>query len=314
MSTTTAPLNRAEVAHNGGAPTQTAFIAAPPATDTRALRQVLERLGLHALTVFEADLPGRTLSEVVLECIRRSDVVVGVLGDSPPDTNVLYALGVARGLGKRVLIVAADEAQATVAMLGDPSIRSKPDNEGAIEFALTQLLAAPPHGKPTEEVEESATRTQPIDGLADELLALVRGGEKALPEDQIVEVIRRALVAAGVTAAVTGKVDGDRSALAVWADDLEPWVHNPLLVELLPNVRSAADVQLTIRQVREYMARTQVSTALVLCLGATPTAVEEMNASQILLLSVEDFLEALRDAGFGEVIRRLRNRHVPGAN
>src|SRR5712691_7087275 len=141
MSITTAPLNRTEAARNGGAPTRTAFIAAPSTADTSALRQVLQRLGLHALTVFEADLPGRTFSEIVLECIRRADVVVGVLGDGPTNPNVVFELGVARGLGKRILIVAGDDAQATVAMLGDPHVRSKPDNEGAIEFAMTQILA-----------------------------------------------------------------------------------------------------------------------------------------------------------------------------
>ncbi len=260
-----------------------------------------------ALTVFDANLPGRTLAEVVLECIRRSDVVVGVLGDDPTNTNVVFELGVAHGLGKRVLVVAGDEDQATVAILGDPYIRGKPDNEGAFEFAMKQLLAVPHHGsKPMEEVEESAQRTQPIDGLADELLALVRGGEMALPEDQAVEVIRRAVVASGVTAAVTGKAEGARTALAVWADDLEPWVHNPFLIELRPSICSEADVQLTIRQLRDYMARTHVSSALVLYQGGTPTEAEELNTPQILFLSVEDFLEALRDAGFGEVIRQHR--------
>src|SRR5438132_342534 len=112
MSSTTARPERAEEARNGGTPKKTAFIAAAATADTRGLRQALDRLGVQATTVFDADLQARRLSEVVLECVSAADVVIGLLGPGPANPNVVFELGVAHGLGKRVLLLVEGDADA----------------------------------------------------------------------------------------------------------------------------------------------------------------------------------------------------------
>jgi hypothetical protein len=226
--------------------------------------------------------------------------------------NVAFELGVAHGLGKRILIVADEAASPAVDMLGDPYIRTRPDNAQAIEFAMRQLLAAPPQVR--KRPPETANQTHPIGRLADVLLAKLHGDE-SLTEDRLAQLIHQAVAESGVTAAAGGKT-ADAPAhfdLAVWSDDLEPWVHNPLIIELRTDVNSKKDVQTIVEQIRGSMERTRVSTALVLYRRASLPAVEEMRASQILFMSVEEFLGSLRDTAFAEVIRRLRDRSLHGA-
>lgn len=310
MTSTTAQSENAEGTRNGRAPGMRAFISAPMNVDTKPLRTVLERLGIAALTVEDVVAPGMQLVQAILDALREVDIVIGVFG---PEVNpsVAYEVGVARGLGKRLLLISETKERSAVDLFGGPSIRTTPDDAEAVEFALKQILAVPHHG--SRPAKEPVQQTHPIDGLADELLTVLREG-KIKNENDLVNLIYRAIEASGVTAASRDKVGDVHVDLAVWSDDLEPWVNNPLIIEVRSFLRSPSEADKVVKQVLNYMHKTRVSTALVLYLTGTPAALEGVGRPNVLFMAVEDLLEALRTSGFGAVIRELRNKAVHGVS
>src|SRR5438128_649826 len=125
---------------NGGTKKKTAFIAAPTATAANSLRKVLDQIGFVSLTAFEADQPGKNIPEISIDCMRQSDIVVAVLGEGPMKPNVFFELGLAHGLGKRILIIAEEKAVPTARSLGDPYTLAKPDDGAAVVFAVNLIL------------------------------------------------------------------------------------------------------------------------------------------------------------------------------
>jgi hypothetical protein len=310
MTGTTVQTENAEGIRNGGAPGVRAFISASEDADTKALREILGRMGITAVTAEDAISPGMQVGEAILEALEGADIVIGVIGGEV-NPNVAFEVGMARGLGKRMLIITEDQERSAVDLFGGPYIRTRPDNAEAVEFALKQVLAVPHHGR--RPATEPVQQTHAIEGLADELLSLLRE-RKVTTEEDLVHLICRAVEASGVTAASREKVEGVGVDLAVWSDDLEPWVHNPLIIEVRSFLRTRAEAEASIQLVLNYMAKTRVTTALVLYLTAAPAALEGARPPNVLFMAVGDFLEALRHSGFGAVIRDLRNKAIDGAS
>ncbi len=196
-------------------------------------------------------------------------------------------------------------------LFGGPYIRTALDDAEAVEFALEQILAVPHHG--SRPAKEPIQQTHPINGLADELLTVLREG-KIKSENELVNLIRRAIEASGVTAASRDSLGDVQVDLAVWSDDLEPWVNNPLIIEVRSFLRSPTDADKVVKQILDYMRKTHVSTALVLYLTGAVAALEGVGLPSVLFMAVEDLLEALRTSGFGAVIRELRNKAVHGVS
>jgi nucleoside 2-deoxyribosyltransferase len=142
-----------------------AFIAAPPATDTSVLREELDRRGIYAYELNDVASAGRSLTELIDESVRRADLVVVVLGGERRD-NVLVELGFALALKKRVLALVPPGTELPVEPV--PSLRTKSDNREAIDFGLTQLLAAPGPSRPGKK--DRLPGTKPLGPIADELL------------------------------------------------------------------------------------------------------------------------------------------------
>src|SRR5882724_1040029 len=123
-----------------------AFIAAPPTTDVSVIRQLLAKHGANAFALEETDLPGAPLSMVIMKAIERADIVIAVLAGREQSRNVLFEVGVARGLNKPTLIIATDdEATSLGSETGIPYLRAKPSNFSSLDFGLAQFLAAPHH-------------------------------------------------------------------------------------------------------------------------------------------------------------------------
>jgi hypothetical protein len=292
-------------------PKKTAFVAAATPSVARSLQKSLESAGFSSITTYECDRPGKSIPEITTECMRQSEIVIAVLGVGGVGANVLFELGLAHGLGKRILVVAEEKAVLTARSLGDPYILAKPDDAEAVGAAVKDILAGPHHGERPLEAPEKQSR--PIGDLADDLLADLRPLDKNASEQKYVEVVRRAIEVSGVTAISEAKLGDVNVDLAVWSDDLEPWVQNPLLIDVKVNIPTRAQVRVLADQMLWHMAKARLSHALVIYVSAAHSAKEEMHIPHVLFVSIQEFLESLRVSGFGDVVRRLRNRGVHGA-
>ncbi|MGA7498371.1 MAG: restriction endonuclease [Isosphaeraceae bacterium] len=311
MSGTSTLPRRAESTPDGNPSGMTAFITAPVSVDVWGVRQILERRGIKTFTADELDLPGRPLSEILQEGMSRADIVVGVLGSGTSSENVFFELGFAQAMKKRMLVLGSGDAPlSTWASTGIPYVRAELTNPQAVDFAVAQILKVPHHGSTRET---PVRRTRPLGEAADRLLSKLIGatGEKTaqVMEEVVVEAVRQCGID---TVSQSGRRDGGVD-LAVWSEDFEPWVNNPLLIEVKANIGSATAWEEVVLNLLRTMGSTGVRWSLLIYLHSPLDPAQAIRAPNILAISAEEFLRALQGMSFGELVRKLRNERVHGA-
>lgn len=297
---------------SGEPPKEMAFIAASASVDTTLLREMLVRHGIASFTTDEVILPGRTLAEVIRECIARADLVIAVLDDIQAG-NVLFELGFAQALEKRILIlVARDDLMPMVASVGAPYLRTTPDNPEAIEFGLAQILKAPHHG--TRIWDEQPEQTKPLGNSADQLLGKLRSNLGTQPGNTLEQIIVEALQRSGVTVVSKAVEQDEATVIGVWSDDLEPWIANPLLIEVNLRFPQGEHLKNLENNLLRSMGGGKPPWALLIYKDANGTSNpdKELRGSRLLSIPAEEFLESLKRTSFGELVRHLRNARLNG--
>src|SRR5438552_2978154 len=218
-----------------------ALLAAPVTTDTSLIRQLLSAEGVSAFTVDELALPGQSLQGIVEKAVRRADVVIVVLPAEVSRENVLIELGFALACRKPILLI-TDAAAALPAFASSiPYLRADLGNAEALRFGLTQFLAAPPLKR--NAAPPASKQSQPIGAHADDLLARLRRLPERRGEQDLEQLIAEAIRMSGIpTLAERGRLEDAEIAIAVWSDDLEPWMNNPLPIEVKGKLRGQGDL------------------------------------------------------------------------
>src|SRR5207253_1014565 len=111
---------------------------------------------------------------------------------------------------------------------------------------------APHHG--TQPPSTPARRTHPLGARADELRAQLRAAGDKLSPTGLEEIIAQAIRDSGVTAVSQGTAEDRYVDLAVWSDDLSPWVGNPLPIEVRLTVKGKADVNAAVGHLTQALA------------------------------------------------------------
>jgi hypothetical protein len=129
-------------------------------------------------------------------------------------------------------------------------------------------------------------------------------------------VVADALRSSGTDVVVTSPSHDRGVDLAVWSDVLEPFVGNPLLIEVKGRIRGKTEAKQVLRQLASYVSVAGSQWGLLLY-GDGPDLEGLPSAStfpNVLVLSLRSLLENLRTRAFPELIRDLRNRRVHGAS
>lgn len=311
MSRTSVLPERAKTApNNGDSAGLKAFITSPVSVDVRGVRQILERRGITTFTADELNLPGCPLSEILQEGMSRADIVVGVLGTGTSSDNVLFELGFAQAMKKRTLVLVSGDAPLSGwASTGIPYVRLDLTNPQAVDFAVAQIFKVPPyvgsHKAPVRRTHRSARMPT----------SSSRSGRAppGAPNEQVLEeVVIEAIRQSGVEVASQSGGPDRGFDLAVWSEDLEPWVSNPLFIRLKASIGSEAALQDVVLNLVRTMGSTGVQWALLIY-GDSPLAPEKViRAPNVLAIAAEGFLLRLEGSSFGEVVRKLRNERVHG--
>jgi len=292
-------------------PNRKAFLSAPPTVDTSVLRRAMEERGIVPFELDEVAAGGRSIPELLEDCLKRADFVVAVVGGGKAKDNVLFELGFAMALKKRILAIVSPEAD--LPLSGILSLRTLPDNQEAVEFGLDQILKAPePRRHPRRK---GIQKTTPLGPLADELLARIRGGTN-LSERDLEMIVGEALTASGIAArsrpseimSPDGGVD-----MAIWSDDFEPWLKNPVLIEVKRQLRSRSQLQNALDQLAKHLDKTHTEWGLLIYQGPEFEPGEGKNGDpRVFVLTIERLLESLRDTSLGDFLHRMRNLRVHG--
>ncbi|HKQ13196.1 MAG TPA: hypothetical protein VJT80_07155 [Steroidobacteraceae bacterium] len=245
--------------------------------------------------------------------LARADLVIGVVTAQGHTPGVLFELGAASAFGRRILLIASPKSDPMPFMPSNLLVlRVELDNEEAIAFALDQFISAPKGSQParpahSRQLLSLGLRAEFFRSAVNRCIA-VRDWKSL--EDVVAEVIRS-------SGADVVSISRDRDAgadLAVWSDVLEPFVGNPLLVEVKGIIRSTEDVRDAAVKLAGSVSATGSKWGLLLYGQAPPSLASKpiWTPPTILTLSLDALLDALRTLAFPELIRDLRNIRVHG--
>jgi hypothetical protein len=200
---------------------KTCFVAAPSGIPLDVLRNSLLAHDIRPLVPQELFAGSDWASEIQRQLLE-ADLVVGILPASRQSPWVLFELGQAWALGRRILLIASPKSDiAPYSLQRFLTLRIEPNNKEAIDFALDQLLSAPPEVSTKEGLRPFAAGglgDDAVNGLQSRLNRALGSGS----EGELEKIISEALRLAG-TDIVVESPQKDRGAdLAVWADVFEP--------------------------------------------------------------------------------------------
>lgn len=282
------------------------FITAPAGSNLDVLTHALRDRDIRI--VVPQGLPvGAELGTEISSLVAGVDLVIGVLTRERRSEWVLFELGLAWARGKRILLFAPpNNVHLPSTLRGLLTVRANLSNREAIEFALDQLLAAPELSPRPASLRETV---RPLGPSARDYLQRSADGADAVPEADLERLVSDALGEAGVGAIVTSRERDQGADLAIWSDNLQTSVGNPLLIE----IRARSPGSKTSDAARELSAYVSASGSRwgLLLYGEGPEEQRGLPAN-VLALSVSRLFHRLQDETFDDVIRDLRNRRVHG--
>ncbi len=289
---------------------KTCFVSAPRGLRLNALRESLLSHGVRPLIPQQLG-PGTDWASEIQRELVRADFVIGVLPTGHQPSWVLFELGQAWALGKQILLIASPKSEPVpFALQRVLVLRIALNNREAIDFALDQLLSAKPESPadaPRQPFASPGLGTQ-ADLLLEQLDRSLESGDSR----DLERIARNALQNSG-TDIVVESPRRDRGAdLAAWSDVLEPFVGNPLLIEVKRKIEDAASAERSFEQLKRYLGASGARWALLLY-GQGPLAEDRIwkhCPHNVLLMPLRSLIEALRTRAFPEVVRDLRNRRV----
>ncbi len=300
---------------SGPSALKTCFISAPAGTPLGVLRTSLQARGLRVLVPHDL-AAGTDWAAEIQKQLSQADLVIGVLTSVRQSPWVLFELGQASALGRRIVLITPENADPIPFALHQLLVlRIDLDNQEAIGFALDQLLAAPdrPKSAPTPLTKPQFGE---LGSRADDLLMSLDRSLAACDWQTIEQVAADALRSSGTDVVVTSPNHDNGASFAVWSDVLEPFVGNPLLIEVKAIIRGRTEATRAVRQLTSYLGASGSRWAILLY-GDGPDPEDQAwseTPPNVLVLSLRSLLEALRSQAFPEVIRDLRNRRVHGSS
>lgn len=282
------------------------YVSAPSDLDLRPLLDGLKRRRAEPYVLSDVAPLGEEMLQSLRLAIQRADQVLVVLGDVPAP-NPMFEAGLALGLGKPLLIIAAPGAIVPTDLSGQVVVRARPDDLGAINFVLNHVQQ-----RPTRDNRRApGLGGRPLGpSVVDVLLARLSASDNS--EASSIRVLIEAIEASGgVAAANTGDAGFD---LGVWSDDLEAIGGNPLLVAVKRSLVPGA-VEQVLRSLADHpSARLGLVVYLESPPERQPLPGTELDQAMfpVLVISLQQLLRRMASASFAEVVRDLRNQSAHG--
>lgn len=284
------------------------YISSPAGIDSSNIQSILVSRGFITRVETNGVKSAAYWEQEVKDSIKASEFVVAVLSVGADNSNVYYEVGFAHGIGKRVLILASPEMkESTVGLKSSLYLRIDVSNKKAVEFALDQVLRAPEQDR--NQIATESENNLPIGDLADDLLSQLNTPEStwgAHPENAVVQALGKS----GVNVLVKSKYWDTGADMAVWADELESIVGNPLLIEVKQHISSATSVTRLSSQIESYLEKSNASWLLLLYLEGPEPGSEswEQIPESVMYVSLKEFLESFKSMNFVEIVKSLKSR------
>lgn len=296
-------------------PRRRCFISAPFGADTSPLRAELEERQVDWVDGASAQPVGGSIVATLSSAIADADFVCGVLADDEANEGVVFELGLAVGAGKPTLVFMEPNTPFPLPLVALPYARATLNDTEALRFHLDAFLKNAGRTRRDPTPAEQAATNGPTDTAAfDEARHQISQWKTdgAAPSDrELAELLAKVFESSGAVAS-TARQSEHGADLAVWIDDLEANVGNPVLVEVVVNPSRLAVGQ---RHLRQIVTAGTGMLGIVVTWGEL-TENERFNQVSfplILTFSAEDILRAIFDGTFVAEVRHRRNQLVHGA-
>ena len=288
------------------------YISAPLGVNVENIRRSLIERNVQLLT--PSDLSSRHgLHQSNRELILNADLVIGVLRRGRQSQAVLFELGMAAAVDRKIVVFAPPKGNYLPFNLQPFLVlRISLRNVDAIDFALDQILSAPFSRKRSSKAPAVTQRVSqaPIANIEGELESVLEVGDARKLDDIISGGIRRS----GVDVVAKPTLENREMDLAVWADEFQYVLGNPLLIEIRSQLRND-------RQIRDALKHCAAATEKsggrwsLLIYGTGPKVFRKhwwSVAPTVLAISASDLFKRMRKQSFVEVVIGLRNLRSHG--
>lgn len=275
-----------------------------------SLSPILADLGIRLVSLYSLMSTSSTVDALIENAASQADLVIAVLQRGGTAPNVYYELGYAAALRKRVLVF-APPGEPLLLDLGNFAVeRVELEDQQAVRFAIERAIRAPRPRK--DKPVELPASDRPIGSLADDILS-----QLAQINDPIrfEEIIAQAFVGTdGHRVAMAGGPGDSGYDFLVWSEAIQPYLGNPLPVEVKWRITASTDLDKVLRRLSEVGSRTQASWR-VLVAGTLPerSAHVVRKYPNILVFSATDLLTKLRTRPLSRVLVEQRNQRVHGS-
>jgi len=283
------------------------FITAPAGTNLAVLTGALRQRDIRV--VGPEGIPiGAAWETEISNLLTSADLIIGVLTRARRSDWVLFELGQAWGQGKTILLFAPpDSAHVPSTLRRFLTVRANVSNQEAVEFALDQILAAPePTSTPTLPAKEKA----PLGVSADHYLQGSVALFASVNPLELESLVAKALREAGVDVLARSQVQDRGADLAIWSDELQPFVGNPLLIEIKTALATPMSAVRASEKLSKYVTSSGGMWGLLLY-GIGPDKLGSLPPN-VLAMPIETLFLKLRTESFDQIVRELRNRRVHG--
>ena len=290
------------------------YISAPIGANVENIRTSLTDRNVQLLTPSDLST-GQALHKSVQELISSADLVVGILRRERQSQAVLFELGMAAAMNRKIVVFAPPKGGYVPFNLQSFLIlRINLRNKDAIGFAIDQILSAPLSTKKSGRNLAATQKTQPLP-IRDREIELNNVLEVGDPQ-RFEEIISAAIRDSGVEVAVTPTFQHREMDLAVWADEFQSFLGNPLLIEIKWRLDSDEQVRAALKHCAAVTEKSGGRWSLLIY-GTGPAIVRKhwsAIAPTVLTISASDLFDRMRDQSFMEVIVGLRNLRAHGGD
>lgn len=287
-----------------------AFIAAPYGANLSLIERVLGKHRWRALTPANIKRGRPSVAENLVDLITSCDLFIGVWDIQSRNGNLLFEAGIAIAMAVPVVLIAPLDAEVPSDLRGIMRITATDPAAPAVQFALEQVLEH--SGTPRRR---RGTKSPTAGGLepatAHDLRQRLHATET---ERELADVVADALEATNALVVREARQPhGGRPDLAIWLDELEPLVGNPVVIEVRKNLRNSRELKQATEQVESYLRDSQARWALLVYQNGSDALMASVPAMLgIQYISAEALIDALERGALPAAVATYRNRFVHG--
>jgi hypothetical protein len=292
---------------------KTCFISAPFGVNLNILNKVLISKGIKPIFTFQSFPIGLSIQRELIDAIKRSDLVIGVIGKDYLNDNTYFELGYAFALDKRTIIVKSPEVKLATDLSGFQYIQASVNDETALSFAFDQILAA--SFKKKAASKKQFTKSKPLGPKADDLIKRLDVGGGQISELELQNISIDLFRESGITLITQSRQKDWIVDFAIWVDELDSALGNPILVEIKRNLQNKSQINSITDRLKLIMEKSNSRSTLVLYHESNVRKLADIpSVPTILFIEIRELLQKLEYNSFGDIILRLRNRIAHGVD